>query len=208
MNKLKLKEAQDRFSRRYPDGFSDAQMIAITKKHKVEKMKKMAHDSFALEQFESPDNIVAAMSKIVSQSSLISVFEKPKFKEFVNSITGREKEQLAQGLKEFLHGDQEAGFELMADLLGKYKLAKWPLLTVYGIYFRPDEEVFVKPTTAKRIIEYFELTGLQYSSTPTFAFYKTYREQIRQLKQKADASLQVDNAAFCGFLMLSIESLT
>jgi len=205
---MKLKEAQEQFFRRYPDGFSDSQMIAITKKHKVEKMKKMAQDSFALEQFASPANIVASMSKIVSQSSLISVFEKPKFKEFVNSISDQEKEQLAKGLKEFLYGDQEAGFELMAGLLGKYKLAKWPLLTVYGIYFRPDEEVFIKPTTVKKIIECFELTGLTYSSAPTFAFYQAYREQIKQLKQRAEVSLQVDNAAFCGFLMLSIESIT
>jgi len=208
VNNLKLKESQERFFRRYPDGFSDDQMIAIAKRHKMEKMKKMAQDSFALEQFANPANIVASMSKIVSQSSLISVFEKPKFKEFVNSMSDQEKEQLAQGLKEFLYGDQEAGFELMAGLLGRYKLAKWPLLTVYGIYFQPDKEVFVKPTTAKRIIEHFELTGIQYSSTPTFAFYQAYREQIRQLKQRADISLQVDNAAFCGFLMLSIESLT
>ncbi|MBP1764319.1 MAG: hypothetical protein H6Q65_1377 [Firmicutes bacterium] len=208
MNQMKLKEAQEQFFRRYPDGFSDSQMIAITKKHKVEKMKKMAQDSFALEQFASPANIVASMSKIVSQSSLISVFEKPKFKEFVNSISDQEKEQLAKGLKEFLYGDQEAGFELMAGLLGKYKLAKWPLLTVYGIYFRPDEEVFIKPTTVKKIIECFELTGLTYSSAPTFAFYQAYREQIKQLKQRAEVSLQVDNAAFCGFLMLSIESIT
>jgi hypothetical protein len=206
VNQVKLKEAQERFFNRYPDGFLAPQMIAITKKHKVEKMKKMAQESFAVERFENADDIVVSMCRIVSQSSLISVFEKPKFKDAIRYMSKHEIEDLAQGLKNFLYGDQEAGFELMAGLLGKYRLAKWPLLTIYGIYFRPQTEVFVKPTTAKKIIEYFELTGLKYNSMPTFAFYQAYREQIKQLKQAADDSLQVDNAAFCGFLMLSIES--
>jgi hypothetical protein len=55
------------------------------------------------------------------------------------------------------------------------------------------------------VIEYFELTGLKYNAKPTFEFYRAYREQILRMKQEVDASLQVDNAAFCGFLMMSIE---
>jgi hypothetical protein len=68
-------------------------------------------------------------------------------------------------------------------------------------------EVLVKPTTAKGVIEYFELEGLKYSSHPTFEFYRAYREQINQIKKEVDASLQFDNAAFCGFLMMSLENL-
>lgn len=206
VNKVKLKEAENNFIIRFPGGFSNPQMLELTKKHKVEKMKKMAQDSFAIEQFESAANIVDSMGKIVSQSSLISLFEKPKFRELVKALSDSEKEHLAHGLKEFLHGDQAFGFGLMTGLLYEYKLAKWPLLTVYPIYYRPSVEVFVKPTTAKGIIEYFELTGLKYNSNPTFEFYKAFREQIMQMKQEVHASLQVDNAAFCGFLMMTLEN--
>lgn len=206
MNKAKLKEAEEKFIMQFPGGFSNPQMIELTKKHKVEKMKKMAQDSFAIERFEFADNIIDSMGKIVSQSSLISVFEKPKFRDLIKVLSDSEKEHLTHGLKEFLHGDQAFGFGLMTGLLQEYKLAKWPLLTIYPIYYRPSVEVFVKPTTAKGIIEYFELTGIKYNSTPTFEFYKSFREQIMQMKQKVHTSLQVDNAAFCGFLMMTLEN--
>lgn len=207
MNKEKLKEAERRFFALYPGGFSNPGMLEIVKKHKVEKMKKMAQDSFALQQFGSPANIAESMVKVVSQSSLVSIFEKPKFRDGVRSMSDSEKEHLSQGLKEFLHGDQSVGFGMLTGLLEEYKIAKWPLLTVCPIYYRPGSEVFIKPTTAKGIIEYFELTGLKYNSHPTFEFYRAYREQILRMKQEADESLQVDNAAFCGFLMMSIGAL-
>lgn len=206
MNRIKLKEAEERFFMRYPGGFSDPLMLEIVKKHKVEKMKKLAQDSFSLEQFESPNNIVDSIQKIVSQSSLISIFEKPKFKDLVNALNDAEKERLSGGLKEFLYGNQEFGFVLMSELLSEYKLAKWPLMTVCPIYFNPSVEVFIKPTTAKGIIQYFELEGLKYNSKPTFKFYEAYREQINSMKKEVNTALHHDNAAFCGFLMMAMEN--
>jgi hypothetical protein len=137
---------------------------------------------------------------------LVSVFEKPKFKDLIKALSSEEKERLSLGLKEFLHGNQELGFRLMAGLLKEYNLAKWPLLTVCPIYYRPEVEVFIKPTTAKAVISYFELDGLYYSPNPTFGFYRAYREQINLMKKEVAKSMQFDNAAFCGFLMMSLES--
>jgi len=208
VNKAKLKEAEERFIMRFPGGFSNPQMLELAKKHKIEKMKKMAQDSFSIEQFENAGSIVESMGKIVAQSSLVSIFEKPKFRDIVKSLNDSEKEHVAHGLKEFLHGDQAFGFGLMTGLLHEYKLAKWPLVTVYPIYYRPSVEVFIKPTTAKGIIEYFELIGPKYNSNPTFEFYQAFRGQIMLMKQQVHASLQVDNAAFCGFLMMTMENHT
>lgn len=205
MNKQKLREAEERFLMRFPGGFAHPEILKIAKKHKLEKMQKLAQESYSLAQFKNASHIVEAMGKVVSQSSLVSIFEKPRHKEVLNSLNDGEKEHFAHGLKEFLHGDQAFGFSLMTGLLSEYKLAKWPLLTVHTIYYHPDAEVFIKPTTAKGIIEFFELTGLQYSPKPTFAFYEAFREQIMDMKQQVHASLQVDNAAFCGFLMMSLE---
>ncbi|HEX3047817.1 MAG TPA: hypothetical protein VHY08_23900 [Bacillota bacterium] len=205
MNRIKLKEAEARFLSRYPGGFSDPQMVEIAKKHKVAKMNQLAQESFSQDQFEHPDRIIDSMIKIVSQSSMVSLFEKPKFRDGVKTMNGNEKACLSQGLREFLHGDQKFGFGMMTGLLSQYKLAKWPLLTVCPVYYRPQVEVFIKPTTAKGVIEYFELEGLKYNSKPTFEFYRAYREQINQLKEEVAKSLQFDNAAFCGFLMMSLE---
>jgi len=136
---------------------------------------------------------------------MVSVFEKPKFRDLVKAISPGERALLSQGLREFLHGDQASGFGLMTGLLEEYKLAKWPLLTVCPVYYRPDVEVFIKPTTVKSVIEYFELEGLKYSPKPTYDFYRAYREQINRIKKEVDTSLQIDNTAFCGFLMMSLE---
>jgi hypothetical protein len=58
MNSAKLMEAQERFFMRYPGGFSNPLMMEIAKKHKIEKMNKLAQESFAVGQFESPDKII------------------------------------------------------------------------------------------------------------------------------------------------------
>lgn len=203
MNRDKLKEANARFLAEYPGGFSHPAMLEIVKKHRVEKMNKLAQDSFGREQFNNPEKIVDAMVKVVSQSSMVSVFEKPKFRDLAKGMIPSEKERMAMGLREFLHGDQAAGFDLMLDLLAEYKLAKWPLLTICPVYYRPDVEVFIKPTTVKEVIRYFELDGLKYSPKPSYSFYKAYREEINRMKKESGLSLN-DNAAFCGFLFMAV----
>lgn len=207
MNIKKLKEAEERFLMQYPGGFNNPKVLEIAKKHKVEKMNKLAQESFSIEQFENPSRVIDSMNKVVSQSSLVSIFEKPKFRDLVKAMNENEKERLSLGLKEFLHGDQKFGFEMMTALLNEYKVAKWPLLTVCPVYFRPEVEVLIKPTTVKWIIETFELEGIKYSPKPTFEFYKAYREQINEMKKEVHVSMQSDNAAFCGFIMMSMGKL-
>lgn len=206
MNKEKLKKAEENFFIRYPGGFSNPLMLEISKKHKVEKMHKLAKACFAIEEFDNPNKIIEAMNKIVSQSSLVSLFEKPKFRDLVKILNDNEKELLAKGLMEFLHGDQELGFEIMTGLLTEYKLAKWPILTVCSVYYNPSVEVLIKPTTVKGVIEFFELEGLKYNSKPSYEFYRAYREQINLMKNEVDGSFREDNSAFCGFLMYSMDS--
>lgn len=87
----------------------------------------------------------------------------------------------------------------------KYKMAKWPILTVLGLYMNPNHEVLVKPTTVKGILKYFEVEEFQYTSKANYAFYDAYRQFINEIKSEAGEHLQIDNAAFCGFLMMSIE---
>lgn len=203
MNMAKLQEAEAAFFLEYPGGFSDPYMLEIIKKHRVEKMNKLAQESFSRDRFAQPVQIVEAMSKIIGSSSLVSVFEKPKFRDAAKAMTNGEKELLAGGLESFLYGDQEAGFAAMTELLARYKIAKWPVLTVCPVYAKPYEEVLVKPSTAKAVIAYFELEGLHYRAAPTYEFYQGYRERIKELKQLADQSLQTDNTAFCGFLMMA-----
>ena len=71
MNRERLKAAEANFLARYPEGFASPQMLEIAKKHKVEKMKKLAQESFAPEKFSSADQTAAAFVKVVRQSLLV-----------------------------------------------------------------------------------------------------------------------------------------
>ncbi len=207
MNMAKLREAEARFLLQYPGGFSHPDIQAISRKHRLEKMHKLAQLCFEVERFADISGIVASVGQIVTQSSLVSVFEKMRFRELIGMLHSRERVDLSKGLFELLYGDQEYGFRVLVDLLDEFKLAKWPLLTVCPVYFRPSVEALVKPNTAKRVIAHFELEGLEYTSRPTFVFYRAYRDQINRMKQAMQGEgLPSDNAAFCGFLLMAIES--
>src|SRR6266498_437471 len=204
MNLGKLKQAEEAFLLRYHGGFDNSEITAIRKKkHNVDKMIAFAQESFAKRNFKIPDQIVQNMIKVVSRSSVISVFEKPRFRDFAEALSSKDKELLASGLEELLHGKEQIGFETILEMLKSSKLAKWSLMTICQTYFHPQKDVLVKPTTVKGIIEYFELKNLQYRPTPTWAFYDAYRSTIYEMKSKVDQSLSPSNAAFSWFLLLS-----
>jgi len=207
MNLQKLKQVEEAFFDRYPGGFDHPEMIAIRKVHKLDKMIELAQVSFAKANFKLPDLIVENMVKVITRSSLISVFEKPKFRDFARSLPYKERRVLAGGLDELLHGNQQSGFETMLEILRKGKLAKWPVISVCQAYFRPEVEVFLKPTTVKDIIQTFELENLEYKPAPTWAFYEQYRATINEMKTLVDQSLSRYNIAFSGFLMRSMQGM-
>ncbi len=203
MNLEKLKQAEALFLQRYPQGFLHPDMLALGKKHKMDKMIEMAQTSFAKSRFKDVKGVASAMVQIVSRSSMISVFEKPRFKDYVTSLDTNELLPLTEGLKDFIHGNQRQGFESMVNALKYAKLAKWSLITLIPNYFAPNDEVFLKPTTVKGVIKQFELEPLQYKPTPTWEFYDWYRQQIAAMKAEIIDTLKPNNAAFCGFLMMS-----
>jgi hypothetical protein len=206
MNLKKLKNAEKAFMKLYPGGFNHPDMAAIARKHKVDEMTRLTQESFAKKNFRDPGTIIKNMIKIISRSSMVSLFEKPKFKRFADSLFLKDRELLVSGLKKQLYGKEQEGFEILLDILKHGKLAKWSLITICPNYFRPQIEVFVKPTTAKGVIEFFELKSLHYNPTPTWDFYEEYRAIINEMKTRVDPSLSPSNAAFSGFLMMSMES--
>jgi len=204
MNRQKLKKAEQRFLELFPGGFAHPTMKKLGLKHRPEKMTSLAEEAFMQENFQDSAEIVVKMAQLVTRSSMISLFEKPKFKEFALSLSSRDKDILSQGLMNFLYQDEARGFEKMLEVLDLYKLAKWSIITICPFYFRPTKEVFVKPNTTKGIIDYFEIKEIQYHPRPTYQFYQAYRSIINQMKQEVDPSLSPGNAEFCGFLMMAM----
>lgn len=204
MNLEKLRFAEHAFLTRYPGGFSNPEMQAIGKKHRVDKMSLLTQECFLKKNFRDTFDIIDNMVKIVGRSSMVSVFEKPRFKDFTNSLTPKEKNQLVAGLKDQLHGAEQQGFEKIVNLLKMNKLAKWSLISIIPAYFRPQQEIFVKPTTTKGIIAHFELNSLHYKPQPSWDFYAEYRDIINAMKTRVDPCLSPNSVAFTGFLMMTL----
>ena len=207
MNLEKLKRAEEYFLTRYPSGFSHPEMIAIGKKHRMDKMISLSQELFAKKNFRDPPEIIEGMIKIVSRSSMVSIFEKPKFRDFGRSLEPKQKNALASGLKEQLHGDSEKGFDKILGIMLSGKMAKWSLISICPVYFHPQDEVFVKPTTAKKAIIHFEIQNLHYRPQPSWVFYEEFRSVINEMKTKVDPSLSPNSAAFTGFLMISMAAI-
>lgn len=205
MNLSRLRQAEAAFLHRYPGGFENPEIVATrVKKHKPDQMVALAQESFAKDNFKLPDLIIQNMIKLISRSSIISVFEKPRFRDFANALPPQEREFLSSGMIELLHGDEQTGFEMVLDLLKSGKVAKWSLMTVCQTYFHPQRDVFIKPTTVKGVIGFFELENLHYKPTPSWAFYEAYRSAFHEMKSKVDQSLCPTNAAFSGFLWMTV----
>ncbi len=201
----KLHQAEADFLTQYPGGFSHPAMIEIGKKHRMDKMASMAKECFSKTACSNVLTTAENMVKAVSRSSMVSMFEKPKFKGFVQRLNNDEKAFLVHALCEMLHGKQQAGLEAMVSILATEKLAKWSIVSIIPAYYAPAKEVFVKPTTAKGILNHFNIDDPVYKPLPSWDFYKKYRKLINDAKKEVDPSLSPSNAAFSGFLMMALK---
>lgn len=206
LNIKKLKLAEAEFLQRFPGGFDHPDMLKIGKTHKMDKMVALAQESFSKKASKDIETYTENMVKVVSRSSMVSMFEKPKFRDFVNRLDTNEKAFLVKAMHQMLHGKQSSGFAALVDLLQIEKLAKWSLISIIPAYYSPNAEVFVKPTTTKNVIKQFDVADLIYHAKPSWDFYQRYREMILQAKQALHPSLSPSNAAFSGFLMMSMKS--
>jgi hypothetical protein len=174
MNLNKLKEAESNFLAFYPKGFEDEALLPIIKRHNTAGIGKSVQEIFAPERFSRTEEICESFAKIVSKSSLISLFEKPKVRDMVKQMSMEQQDMFAIGLFELLHADHEKGFDIVVDVLSTYKLAKWSIVTLIPYYYAREKAFFIKPTTTKGIIKFFDLEGLVYKPRPTYEFYAKY----------------------------------
>jgi len=205
MNIELLKAAESKFMSQYPGGFDNEEMKVIAKRHRIDKMSALVQEVFAKEKFIFPEQIVENMIKVISRSSMVSLFEKPKFRDYARSLAPIQKEILAQGLYDMLHGNQENGFNQMLGVLVDGKLGKWSLMTIIPVYYYPNREIFVKPTTTKNVIRVFGLEDLIYRPRPSYGFYVKYKAYIEEMKGHVNIFCRPNNPAFTGFLMMVME---
>ena len=205
MNTQKLKEAEAAFLARFPKGFGDPGMEKIRKSHNVDRLADFTRANVTEAALSRPQRFADILLKIVSRSSMVSRFEKPPFRAFLNALSSKDKRHLAEAFRKRLFGRKEReGFEEIVDLLDRYKLARWTLVSAVPFYFAPSKEAFVKPSTARRIVAFLDMEELHYKPRPDWVFYVGYRKLVLDIKKKVDPSLTPNNAATTGFLMATI----
>lgn len=206
MNLQKLKNAEAYFLELYPEGINDVGLLPIIKKHGTAKIGEHVREMFAKENFTQPEFICENFAKTASKSTLISLFEKPKVRDMVKSMRMERRDMFAIGLYELLYGDKKEGFETLVEVLSFYSLAKWSIVTLIPYYFYRDKEFFIKPTTTKNVITFFEIEGLVYKPRPSYEFYVKYKKVLETMRAEVSEKISPnDNAGFTGFLMMAME---
>ena len=111
MNLRKLRDAEAMFLHRYPGGFEDEDLKPILRRHNVGQLTGFAQTALAPERFARQGQVLDDIVKIVSRSSMVSMFEKPKFRDYVGGLSRPSREQLADAYRRLLHDDPAGGFE-------------------------------------------------------------------------------------------------
>ena len=205
MNLEKLKDVESEFLEKFPNGFKDEHFFPTMKKFKPEKLEEFAKEALKIENFSNPNLIVEGFFKTIQKSVMVSLFDKLKLKDMIASLNSYEKDILSIEIYELLYGDKKEGFEGLVDFLAEYSLAKWTLISIVPYSLNRQTEYFIKPTTTKNIIKYFELKDCIYKPKPSFDFYENYTKILVEMKENLDDSLTFDNAAFTAFLKIGIE---
>ena len=208
MNLDRLHDAEAAFFGRYPGGFADPDLVAVRKRHNVDRLSALARECFPKQRFARPGAVVDDVVRIIGRSSMVSMFEKPKFRDFVAGLDPDDRDRLGSAVKQLLHGrggSPRKGFEAMVELLLDAKLAKWSLVSAVPYYYHPQREIFMKPNTVKGIVATFGLDVPPYRACPYWEFYAAYREQMLALRAEVSPELAPNNAAFSGFLMMSLD---
>jgi len=207
MNLIKLKQAQEAFYSMYPQGFDSPQLVQVSKRHKMDKLISFSHEAFAKNTMKDVEETAENMVRMVTRSSMVSLFEKPKYRDSVRGMDMMEKMQLVHSLDILLHGNEEKGFNLMLEVLLRHQLAKWTLISVFRCYYYPTTDLLFKPTTVKNVIKTFELENLVYKPRPSYDFFVKYRNAINEMKTHVDENFKRSNAAFSGFLMMGMDMI-
>jgi len=205
MNLDKLKDLESEFLCRYPQGFEDEHFFPKIKKFNPEKLEAFAKESLKKENFSNPSLLVEGFFKTIQKSVMVSLFDKLKLKDAIVSLNSYEKDMLSIEIYELLYGNKKEGFEGLVEFLAQYNLAKWTIISVAPYCINRHTDYFIKPTTTKMIIKYFELKDLLYKPRPSFEFYENYTKALDEMKSNLDDSLTFDNVAFTSFLKVALE---
>lgn len=191
----------DLFLNFFPEGLEDEEFINLSKKHKVNNKIFKTIEDIDIEDFleEYPPTVkknIQLITKLVTSCSMVSVFEKMAFKNYI--ADKRLHETFLQSLYELLNNCNEDTFMEFARVLGLRKhekncnIAKWPIITFFLMFFNPDQEVFIKPTTIKKVAKLLEY-DIKYEATLNYQTYSLVRDMVTDYKKSSSLCKNENN---------------
>ncbi|MGZ6927238.1 MAG: hypothetical protein ACXVJF_11025 [Acidimicrobiia bacterium] len=149
-----------RFLDFYPDGFDDADYLALERSYKWEAHQRWTAE-LGREQFEARlatgdhEEVARTAIRIESRTNLLFSFEKIAVRDAIATPAGAKA--FAAGLFELLHGAGrirprfERWCAALADLpRGRTRVCTWPVATAFAFIARPDRHLMLKPTVTRR----------------------------------------------------------
>ena len=187
-----------KFLRFFPRGFRDETYIDWERGYKW-----TAHEAW--ERLLGPDEyraliksgehskIAARAVRIESRTNLLFSFEKMALRDAVKSPRGARA--FAEGLFDLLYADAplDARFQRWVEVVAglprrQTRVLTWPVVTVFGMIARPDEQIFLKPNVTRRAAQEYAF-DFRYASRPNWdtyasllAFADTVRRDLRDLR--------------------------
>ncbi|MEG0283164.1 MAG: hypothetical protein RR543_00200 [Erysipelotrichales bacterium] len=179
------------FLKLYPDGLQDISFIEASKRHKVNNRILKKVEAFDIERLmeQYPPTVadnIQFITKLLTSCSMVSVFEKVAFKNYI--ADKKLQEDFLTSLYEMLNELNEDSFNNFVRVLSlkkadsKTNVAKWPIITFFLSFFNPKAEVFIKPTTMKKVAQLLEY-DIKYSPTLNYQTYTLARDMVMQYKQ-------------------------
>ena len=197
-----------KFLKVFRGGFRDPTYLDWERDYKVEAHKRW-EIALPRERFRDllaqgrHDEIAATAVRVEQQTrhSMLFSFEKMALRDAVRTRPGAKT--FAEGLYEFLHGEDDARqrFErwvAAVDALPRRqtRVLTWPLVTVFGFLAQPDAHFFLKPNVTRIAARKYGYP-FQYESRPSWPVYAdmlqfaaTVRRDLRDLKPRDMIDIQ------------------
>lgn len=145
--------------------------------------------------------IAATAVRIESRTNLLFSFEKMSLRDSVKRPDGARA--FANGLFELLYGDAdlESRFRAWVEVVSglprrQSRVLTWPVVTVFGMIARPDEQIFLKPNVTRLAAREYGF-DFRYASRPNWdtyasllAFADTVRRDQRDLRPRDLVDIQ------------------
>lgn len=180
----------------FPDGFEDEEWNNLGKKHDPSKIFRVFENELSKKELKrllkekDYEEICEVTSKLIKKATIVSVFEKVAFSNFIAKET---TEDFCVALYNFLYNYNEDTFEEFVSILAKHKhsknanAAKWPIVSFLKAYQDPNNFIILKPNTVKAVAKALEF-DIGYQTKPNYQTYNNVIEMVRQYQ---------DNSSVC-----------